>query len=182
MNLRVVPPIPTTGSCSLCRGPYAEEVAGLIAAGERPSAIERIFRASGRSLKAETVSRHVARHIEHKAPVVAKPRAGPATVRQKLVRGSADFAALVQAAAVDALQDGDLRVTTKDGLAAAAILDRRAEKSEDRKFMLNLAQLLSGGGIRPPEQLAEGAIEGDFVEIDNKLLAPASLRGDLPPS
>jgi hypothetical protein len=79
------------------------------------------------------------------------------------------------------MEEGLLRVTTKDGLAAQALIDRREEKAEDRKFMLNLARLLSGGGGMAPERL----IEGDYIDVTptleaeaESLYAPAHLRED----
>lgn len=163
--------------CSLCTGPFAAEVDALITQGATAKEIELEFRESGRSLKQETVRRHIVRHVEPAQPGAIARLARKAVAQQVTAQvASSDFAQLVHAKAAEALEDGLIRVTTRDGLAAAAILDRRAEKAEDRKFMLNLAQLLSGGGVRAPEEL----IEGDFVEVENKLLAPPELRGDLP--
>jgi hypothetical protein len=192
VNLTVVPPNAEAAPeprkrkarCWLC-GPAGVEVNGLLAEGMPAAHIERKLRAEGRPIKAETIRRHVVDHVESEAlEMVKAASAQVAASRVKAVKrgdvdANADFAALVHARATADLNDDILRVTTKDGLAAAAILDRRAEKSEERKFMLNLAQLLSGGGARAPEQLGEGAIEGEFSEVENKLLAPPELRGDL---
>lgn len=96
---------------------------------------------------------------------------------QRKARETSDLAVAVRDKALTGLRAGRLQVTTKDGLQAQALLDRREEHQKDREFMLNLARLLSGGGTKAPAHL----IEGDFVEIepDQRLLAPPELRGDL---
>lgn len=110
----------------------------------------------------ETIARHRNRCMEMDNPMVGSP---------------IDIAKAVATRAQAGLDDGSLGVTTKDGLMAQQLLDRRAEKAEDRKFMFNLAQLLSGGGGMAPAALIEGrAIDITPDEEDESLYAPAELR------
>ena len=93
---------------------------------------------------------------------------------QRQAREKPDLAVAVRDKALAGLAAGRLAVTTRDGLAAQALLDRREEHQKDREFMLNLARLLSGGGTKAPEHL----IEGEYTEVapDQRLLAPPELR------
>jgi hypothetical protein len=84
--------------------------------------------------------------------------------------------------------DGTAKIAVRDGLAAQSILERRAERSEDRAFMLNLARALAGGGQSGPVPLLEPGpeaepdedIEAEFTELDDDgSLAPAHLRAPL---
>lgn len=68
-----------------------------------------------------------------------------------------DLAQLIVDTAARGVREGKLGVTVKDGLAAQAILERRAERSEGASLMLKLARLLSGAPM--------DAIEGTFQEI-----------------
>lgn len=92
----------------------------------------------------------------------------------------ADFAQTVTKLTMKAMREGKVEPTVRDGLQAQALLDKRAEKAEDRRFMLNLARALAGGGLGTPELLlpepmkdASLVIEGEYEE---SLLAPAHLR------
>ena len=100
-------------------------------------------------------------------PDVPEDAAGPGGV-------SRDLAELVRDKAIEGVVQGRLEVDVKAGLAAQVILDRPAERAEQRDFMLNLAQLLSGGGHSAPADL----IEGEYTELEpeNALLAPPDLR------
>jgi hypothetical protein len=88
-----------------------------------------------------------------------------------------DLATLVRDQARRALLSGRLQVTTKDGLMAQNLLDKREERAKDRDFMLNLAQLLSGGGRAAPQDLIEGTAI-DVTPAHNPLLAPPELRDE----
>ena len=77
-----------------------------------------------------------------------------------------DFATLVKSAAVERLKSGQLRVTTGDGLAAQAILDKRAERQKDRDVFTKIGMLLAGAASKAPPMI----MEGEYVEVEAPLL------------
>ena len=113
---------------------------------------------------------------------VPKPSEAPDVIPEDADAALDDLAATVVSKSLRALAAGKLAPTLKDGLQAQTILDRRAEKAADRRFMLNLAQAMAGGGYAPPQKLLpspdETVIEGDFTEEDAANLAPAHLRSE----
>ena len=84
------------------------------------------------------------------------------------------------------VKSGEAKVNVRDGIAAQSILERRAERAEDKQFMLNLARALAGGGASGPVPVLsagpvaptdEDVIEGDYEDLgDDSSLAPAHLR------
>ena len=143
-------------SCVLCRGPLGPRVNAMLAAGLSGNAIEAEMRRSGTPVKQETVRRHKREcmaddpasfvELEVLAQHVETGAVGTASIRR-------DVARIVQLRAIRQLQRGAIAVSTRDGLAAQAMLDRRAERAKDRQFLLNLARLLSGAGGGPPADL-----------------------------
>lgn len=95
-------------------------------------------------------------HKKHYIPVPPKTPAKPA-----------DLAILIRDATVARVQDGTLEPTIRDGLAAVAILDKRAAMTTDRNMFLMMARALAGNGpiglLEPPSDLI---IDGEAVEID----------------
>jgi hypothetical protein len=91
-----------------------------------------------------------------------------------------DLANLVTKRTMQRIKDGSIEPTVRDGIAAQQIIDRRAERAEDRAFMLNLARALAGGGNAVPTALLPdgNTVEGEFTEMDPAMLAPAHLRGE----
>ena len=120
--------------------------------------------------------------LRGRALPVATPATAPEAIPEDVDAPSDDLAAVVVGKSLRALAAGKLQPTLKDGLAAQTILDRRAEKAADRRFMLNLAQAMAGGGYAPPQKLLpapdETVVEGDFTEVDDQNLAPAHLRSE----
>lgn len=183
----VTPYVPTTragsprvtNGCSICANPTrAAFVNPLLQAGFAPFRIEREARTAGLAVKAETVTRHRQHSPVDGTPPPEPPPPLPALTPEETEQiNAADFAEQVAHAAARNLMTGATRVTIADGLKATAILDKRAEKAENRRFLMNLAQLLSGGGQPAPKELIAGdAIDGEYVELDNPLLAPPELR------
>jgi len=88
-----------------------------------------------------------------------------------------DLAATVVRKTQRLLAAGKVNPTLRDGLTAQQLLDRRAEKAADRRFMLNLALAMAGGSVSAPQKYLppppEEAIEGEFTDLD---LAPERLR------
>lgn len=157
--------------CAVCKHPDRAAIETMLAGGLGVTAIERQMRANGKPIKRETVSAHL-KVCMGGIPTAFLPAAAV------VMAGGTDFATLVQRRASQLMNDGLLRVSTRDGLAAQQLLDRREEKAEDRKFMLNLARALAGGGRETPTALIESGdtIEGTFEEVDQSLYAPAHLR------
>lgn len=86
-------------------------------------------------------------------------------------RGPKDFAALVRDEAARLLEEGDLEVSTHDGLVAQAMLDKREEKSADRRLAINIARMLAGTPA-PAAVIIEGVVrEVDGEEYDPEELA-----------
>ena len=110
---------------------------------------------------------------------VADPADARDYIPEDEVALSDDLAATVVRKTMRRIAAGKVEPSIKEGLAAQTILDRRAEKAADRRFMLALSQALAGGGVQTPQTLlpppAEGVIEGDFEEVN---LAPAHLRSE----
>ncbi len=181
-------PVQTT-TCKIDRDEKASVINALLASGVPMVQIERQMKAEGYVIKRETIKRHMERCV------LGTPGAGapkPALVRPAAPNGrpratSQDIAILVQRRVAERLNDPDtlMRVDVKDGLAAQALLDKRAEKEKDRAFVLNLARLLSGAGQDTPLEI----VDGEYVEVSDEeanddeyvprapsLLAPPSLR------
>jgi len=159
-------------NCSICSDPtLRDRIAEYLAAGRSFEAISRAEKEAGRALKAETVSAHFRGCMDSKRPSLTLD------ALEQVVSPGRDFALLVRDKAVEALQDGDIRITAQHGLTAQGLLDRRAEKQADREFGLNLARLLSGAVVPTPMTV----IEGRAVTIESgeeALLAPVGVYDD----
>lgn len=149
--------------CSICHDPKKREAINRMLAAKVPdveihrrtSTREWIERGFTRPIKTLTISRH-RRHLAPDLPngldkitraelttaaakIVSGRGKSPAAVRKR----SNDLAELVNDIAVEKLKAGELHVSTKDGLAARALLDRREEKSKDRSASLLFAALVA---------------------------------------
>lgn len=160
--------------CVICRTPDLRyDVDKALMMGTTPTALERAMRAAGRPLKAETITNHRDRCPGAAIRSLVKDKGEAVTVKELTEAVSGDFASMVRNKAAVELAAGRLRVTTKDGLAATALLDRRAEKEKDREFIMNLARLISGAGQGAPSEI----VEGEFTDLgDGHLLAPPEAR------
>jgi len=79
-----------------------------------------------------------------------------------------DFATLVRAEAVRRLQNGELKVSTQDGLNAQAMIDRREEKKKTNDILITIGRWLSGQTAPPAPMLeAENPIEGEFEIVED---------------
>jgi hypothetical protein len=113
---------------------------------------------------------------------VANPATAAEAIEEDAVALTDDLAATVVRKTMRRIAAGSVQPSIKEGLAAQSLLDRRAEKAADRRFMLNLAQAMAGGGGPTPARLLpapdETLIEGSFEEIEDMSLAPAHLRSE----
>lgn len=107
----------------------------------------------------------------------ARKAAAEALEKQKKTRKgpkATDIAALVRDTVIERVETGELVPTIAEGLRAQEILDRRAEKGEDRNLILQVAQLLSGAA--PVALLGDGnVIEGEYTEVDPEVAEDEAL-------
>jgi hypothetical protein len=108
---------------------------------------------------------------------VADPATAADVIPEDADAETQDLAATVVRRTQRLLAANKVQPTLKDGLQAQQILDRRAEKAADRRFMLNLALAMAGGAPTAPEHLLpegpKNVTEGEFEDVD---LAPDHLR------
>jgi hypothetical protein len=133
--------------CGICdSGGRRAVIDTLLAAGRPLKFIEREMKGLGQPTKAETIKRHLTLCL----------KGDP--FQSEIVRDGmpSDFAARVQQRAIEAMDAGQLHVRTQDGLAAQALLDRRAEKQADREMLMRLAHLMSGSRSPAPDNVIEG--------------------------
>ena len=141
------------------------------------------------ALAAEMTQRQsIGGRIVTPAPTVVPPAAAVSRLPEvPVVTASEDLPTLLVEETKKRVKDGSAKVQVRDGIAAQSILERRAERAEDKQFMLNLARALAGGGASGPVPvLAPGepidvtpddVIDGDFTDLDDDTsLAPAHLR------
>lgn len=157
------------GTCGICTGDPARRayVNAELVKGTPHIRIEAESRVLGMPVKRETIRRHVnicvaaGVHNLEVPPKVPVPKSGRESNKgvisslDSLPEGD-DFATLVKSAAVEKLRKGELRISTQDGLAAQALLDRRAEKQRDRDVFTKIGMLLAGAASLPPPIVIEG--------------------------
>jgi hypothetical protein len=147
-------------NCSICGTPRGTLINAYLAAGRTPHWIEGQMRSMGEPIKDETIRKHVAGCLNGTVDPSILMRAADGKT-DKSVADNADFAAAIRTEANRLLAAGQLRVTAAHGLKAQELLDRREERQADRQLMAELATLLSGSTLAPPEDL----IEGEWVDV-----------------
>jgi hypothetical protein len=140
--------------CPVCKSPHRAQIEALKATKMPLADIHAQTQKLGRGIKRETLGKHFRICLGGVSPEVLGQQIADASAEAKTV-AEMDFAALVQQRAVTQLREGTLRVTTQHGLTAQALLDRRAEKAQDRDLLLNMARLLSGAISMPPLTVIE---------------------------
>lgn len=153
--------------CGVCNGDPARRkfVDFQLASGTPPAKIERMAKDAGHPVKRETITKH--RDGCLGVTSIGTPRPPEETqlaARAAATGSNGDMAELVKAEAIRLLEEGKLKVTTQDGLAAQALIDRRQEKQKDRELAAAIGRLLAGGGTNgasPPP-----IIEGDYTEVE----------------
>jgi hypothetical protein len=130
-----------------------------------------------RVLKARRNSREHHALVHGNEIEVPKPSEALDVIPEDAEADMDDLAATVVRKTQRLLAAGKVNPTLRDGLTAQQLLDRRAEKAADRRFMLNLALAMAGGSVSAPQKYLppppEEAIEGEFTDLD---LAPEHLR------
>lgn len=161
--------MPPRPNCTICSSAFVAEINGLLAQGRSSAAIAR-----------EMPGFSVATIRDHRIACLGTAEMGEKSGRPVTPKDvPVDFAVAVRDKALAQLKEGKLKVNSRDGLNAQALIDRREERSEDRKFMLNLARVLSGGGAPAPVDVIEATYtELPLLEAPSPLLAPPELRED----
>ncbi len=162
--------------CSVCRDPRLQQIHALRASGMKLNEIEDALRAEGRGIKRETLGLHFRICLGGRDPVLPDDlsmRVGD-SIANAASDAERDFAVLVRERATELLRAGALKVTASHGIAAQALLDRRAEKAADRDLALNMARLLSGAMSLPPMEVIEGRVI-EVPPLDSPLLAPPDI-------
>lgn len=135
--------------------------------------IEQALKDAGHGMKRETIGKHFAICLAGRpAGIDPEMTAVVGDAVNSSEGAEHDFAVLVRDRAAELLREGHLKVTATHGLAAQALLDRRAEKQADRDLALNMARLLSGAISLPPSDVIEGRV---LAMEESPLLAPASV-------
>ena len=138
--------------CASCTHPRREEIDRKLKAGVSFVDVSRYLDETEKPITAQSVAAHAKDHLAV-VPVHGRRVA------------SDDFLTNVRDAAAEALENGELAVSLKDGIAAQKALDARAARDMDRDWQLKLVQALTGqipaSTIRviDPEQ---EAIEAEF--------------------
>lgn len=151
--------------CSICTNETKNEwVARRHIEGHSATAMERMAKDAGLTMKRETIGKHLKTCLG----TTAKPEEVKAVAEAvKSETGTDDVATLVQKQVVERLEAGEARVTVQHGLQAQQLLDRRAERAKDRELAVTLARLLHSPAP-PPEAIRArpvDAIEGHVVEV-----------------
>jgi hypothetical protein len=155
------------GSCVICRGRQRSRINGLLADGWSANAIEAEMRRRGHPVKRETVARHRRRCLDDDPQTSLEV----ADIERRLDDGAyssdkamaKDLAIIVQRRAIRALQRGAMPVSVAQGLTAQRLIDRRLERQQQHAFMANLARLLSGAGLEPPD----GVLLSDDIDEES---------------
>ena len=119
-------------TCSACKHPQLREINHRIRE-QRPLVdIERWLDETDLPITAKALARHAKNHLGQ------VPAAGG---RRPL---STNFLTAVVENAHESLQDGIVRATLRDGIAAQAELNRQMDRSADRDLMVKIAMALTG--------------------------------------
>jgi len=162
--------------CPVCLSENRAAYHAMRASGAHFVAIEETSRKLGRPIKRETISAHFQVCMKGKDLLGDLDTKSMSEQVERLQQGGqTDFAIAVQQKATELLNAGALKVNASHGLAAQALLDRRAEKQADRDLMLNMARLLSGAVIITPGEVIEGRV---LDVTPDALLAPENVVSD----
>lgn len=126
------------------------------------AAIARLMTLRGFAVNAQTVNEH-AKHMP------------AAEVPPNVAKGPRDLAVMVRDLTADAVENGDLSITdpmwknVQPGLKAQALLDNRANKTDDRKIAIVLALRMAGKLAPADVRLIEdgNTVEGEYTEVSH---------------
>lgn len=165
--------------CGICLGDPGRRklIDRQLASGTSPNRIEALAKEAGYPVKRETIAKH------HKSCLGAgerPPEEVALAAKASATGSSTDFAQLVKAEAVRRLEAGELRVRVGDGLAAQALLDRRAEKQKDRELASQIGKLLAGMNSEDQRVISPPILieDGEYSEIGEYAERPMLGSGD----
>lgn len=156
------PKIRDRNYCSICRNKVRRSVIdAAMDKGVSNAAIQRDMAETGWKIGLLPLSRHRRHYVS------------ALTVSSTKRRGN-DLAVIVRDRTIQAIEDGRLSIEDESwknvgpGLKAQDVLDRRENKTNDRKTMLAIAAMLTGTQAVPAALLIEDGdvIEGEAVEVD----------------
>lgn len=165
-------------TCVIDRSTFNEEINALLATGLSINAITTRMRGVGMKVKRDTIDKHwklcLGRDAQSYAnlDLIVRKQAEGAPLSEV----ERDFATMVQRRALKEMAMERLKVTTKDGLLAQQILDKRVEKAKDREFVMNLARIISGAGQLPPADVIEAEFTEGAIDDVMKMLAPPQVQ------
>lgn len=134
--------------------PHAAEIDKKLRAGISAADVARWLAEKGQTVTPQAVGRHAKDHLTLTLTKGRRPI-------------STDFLEAVRDTAHQALEDGELPVTLKDGIAAQKALDARAARDLDRDIWAKVTLAITGNARRqlPPPDPAIEVIEGEFREL-----------------
>lgn len=145
-------------TCKVCSLPNAHAVDLRLRGGEPPKRTEAWLRTQGTPVSHVTLRKHRETHVlsdeerarrdaarEVEKAIAKADRERAIEAKEAAVPTVRDFAVLVRDLAVTRLAEGEITVTTRDGLAAQAMLDKREQKAADRTVAAQIAIVLGLG-------------------------------------
>jgi hypothetical protein len=153
-------------TCASCKHPQVREINHRIRDGRPIVDIERWLtelseKGDGYKITRFALARHARDHVKVKPPIGRRPP-------------SSNFLEAVRDAAHDGLEEGTLRVTLRDGISAAAELNKQAARSADRDLMAKIALALTGHSPLLNARVIDPEIEAIEAEFRPLLLTEGS--------
>ena len=142
------------GVCATCKHPQVREINHRLRQ-ERPlTDISRWLEEIGTPITRQALARHLRDHLGQKPVVGRRPVSG-------------NFLEAVRDAAHERLENGEVAVTLRDGISAAAELNKQAARSADRDLMAKIALALTGTVLLEARVIDPEleAIEGEFQAL-----------------
>lgn len=139
------------GVCASCKHPQVREINHRIKEKRPLTDISRWLDTIGTPITRQALARHARDHVN------VEPVRGRRPV-------SGNFLEAVRDTAHEALAAGELRVTLRDGISAAAELNKQQARSADRDLMAKIALALTGHSLLEARVLDPEieAIEAEF--------------------
>jgi hypothetical protein len=143
-------------NCTLCLSPVGEAIDKLLRDGRSAGYIQNWLREGGyKTVHRNTISTHKTKHLTAERQEAREEVAEQLADRVRRERPTNnDLAVLVRDRAVERIVNGDMDVTTAEGLRAQELIDRRAERSDGEQVVLAIAIALSGS--RQYRSITEG--------------------------
>lgn len=137
--------------CATCSHPQVREINHRLREKRPLRDISRWLDSTETPITAQALARHAKDHLEVTLQRGRRPVSG-------------SFLEAVRDAAHEGLVEGNLRVTLRDGISAAAELNKQAARSADRDLMAKIALALTGNALLQAKVIDPEieAIEAEF--------------------